>query len=837
MNSQKCLVGVVYKPPKVGHFSEVEDVLIDLLPQYDHVILAGDLNINVLDNMSSETKHLLTALNCCNMSLLPLQATNHTRTSSSLIDLIAVNNPDKVLQFGQTSAPGLSTHDLIYLTYGLQVPKQKAKFILYRDIKNVKDDVLLADAARIPWHQISDLTDIDEKVNKFTDLVTELYDKHAPLKRIRVTKRPSPWLTEELRRQMENRDAAHRQFKKYRTAESFEEYRKLRNKTSQSVRNAKLKHTHSMASTNRAQTQIWKDIRQLGIIQGKHESTDIDIPLDELNRHFTISQSKLDQNQKEQTILKNISASPAAREKFYFSYVSPCQVRQSILRITSQAKGIDDINVGMLKKILDVILPTLTHIFNYSLMNGNYPKSWKQAIVKPIPKKTNPSDLNDYRGISILPVLSKALEHLVLKQIVDYLNRYKLLDPNQSGFRSGYSTCTALVKVTEDIREAMDKRQLTVLVLLDLSKAFDSVDVDILISKLRKLNFSGSVLWWMHSYLSDRTQSVIDNYRNTSSWRFVEAGVQQGSVLGPLLFSLYVNDIASCLRYSNHHLYADDLQLYVHTPVSNMEPTMHNLNNDLQSLTDWMSSHGLCLNPGKSQSMIIGHPKVLANLNKLHIPKLILQNVTIPARPTARNLGVIFDEHLSWTTHVAHICQKVFSILRILYKFKTLFTPQLRKRLVEALILPHVDYCDPVYSNVNTQLINKLQRAQNACIRFVCGLKFFDHVSLSYNQLAWLRIAQRRQFHTLCLLYRILSTRTPSYLTTKLHYLTSYHEHNTRADNVRLLSIPCHRTSLFTNSFSVISVRLWNQLPADIRGATSINSFKVLAKKHLLMEN
>lgn len=308
-------------------------------------------------------------------------------------------------------------------------------------------------------------------------------------------------------------------------------------------------------------------------------------------------------------------------------------------------------------KIIDVILPTVTHIFNASIMTGSYPSLWKMALVKPLPKSNTPSTVNQYRPISILPTLSKALEHIVHGQLTNYLDEHKLLDDYQSGFRHGHSTTTALLKVTEDIREAMDMDEVTALTLLDFSNAFSSVDIDLLLAKMKTLHLSDNTLSWMDSYLRDRQQCVsLDN--QFSQWRCTKAGVPQGSVLGPLLFSIYINDVSKNLRYCRYHLYADDLQLYIHSRPNTINESIDKLNCDLATVSTWAANFGLALNPSKTQAIIIGHKRLVNSLNNSNLSVVTLNNTLIPYSSVVKNLGFFFDNNLSWNFQVKETIKK-----------------------------------------------------------------------------------------------------------------------------------------------------------------------------------
>ncbi|KAJ4430346.1 hypothetical protein ANN_22562 [Periplaneta americana] len=248
--------------------------------------------------------------------------------------------------------------------------------------------------------------------------------------------------------------------------------------------------------------------------------------------------------------------------------------------------------------------------------------------------------------ISILPTLSKALEHILHGQLTNYLDGHKLLDDYQSGFRHGHSTTTALLKVTEDIREAMDRGEVTALTLLDFSNAFSSVDIYLLLAKMKTLHLSDNTLSWMDSYLRDRQQCVsLDN--QFSQCRCTKAGVPQDSVLGPLLFSIYINDVSKNLQYCRYHLYADDLQLYIHFRPNTINESIGKLNCDLATVSTWAANFGLALNPSKTQGIIIGHKRLGNSLNNSNLSVVTLNNTLIPYSSVVKNLGFFFDNNTS----------------------------------------------------------------------------------------------------------------------------------------------------------------------------------------------
>jgi len=355
---------------------------------------------------------------------------------------------------------------------------------------------------------------------------------------------------------------------------------------------------------------MWRNVKSLGV--GKCRDTPpIHIPLNELNSFFTQCSTNAHQTQVEE-YTKELLQTPCdipQHDRFKFKPVTQADVLKVIRRIHSNAVGSDDIPIRFIKDILFALLPTITFIFNTSLRQSIFPSQWKSALVRPLNKTSAPTTCQDFRPISILPALSKGLEKIVHCQITEYLIEKKVLNAFQSGFRPRHSTETALLRITDDILLAFDKRQGTILTLFDFSKAFNCVNHKLLFAKLRALGFSEGVISWLRSYLSGRRQCVRDGDR-TSDWEFVTCGVPQGSILGPLLFVLYVNDIHTSLKYCTFHMYADDLQIYIHFDPQHVNDSVDKMNADITEIVEWARKHGLKLNPGKTQPIIICHPRL-----------------------------------------------------------------------------------------------------------------------------------------------------------------------------------------------------------------------------------
>ena len=834
---QKLLVATVYRPPG-NKFTNFEDEISKLLPLYEHTLIMGDFNYDLLSS-KPEVNEFREKIDTYNLKAAPLNATHYTKSSHSLLDIILTTNPNNLLSCGQLEAPGLSRHHLIYASYALLTPKFEPRRVTYRDIKSINVAALAIDTIAYPWDNIYLIPDVNEKLKIFNQLLLQLLDKYAPCKTKIIKRPPSPWISNEILTLMSERDAAYKRHcrmlkqKSDLVNETWEEYRKLRNRCTQEIRNAKIKFAHKLNAECRRPQQLWNSLKALGITDNVNNSSHINTSLDDLNAHFCQS-NNFDAEVKKTTINKIMNLSDErVKDSFSFSCVTPAEVEATIQKIRSNAIGVDEIPISFIKLILPYIIQPFTNIINQSLMSGIYPNIWKRAHVLPLPKKSNPTSKEDYRPISILPALSKVLERIVQNQVLNHLNNYSLLDPLQSAYKKHHSTNTALIKVTNDIKMALDRGQLSLLILLDQSKAFQSIDHDIFLSKLTHFfGFSTSAITWTKSYLVDRHQRVKD-VSNTSSWLSVNAGVPQGSILGGLFFSLYINDLPTSITHSKYHLYADDLQLYVSFNKTLISSGVQRANEDIASVSEWAKANALQINPNKSKCILIGK----ANLEPTNIPHISINNASIPLCTSVKNLGIMMNSNLTWSDHINSIVKKAFYALHFLNRLRDLLPERIKKTLTQTLVLSHVDYCDSLISGLTMKQNQKLQRIQNACVRYVYNIRRSEHLTAYFKKLKWLKIKERRELHQLTLLHKIIKTGEPSYLASTFRPTHPSHMHNTRSRNNLTLTIPKHRTSSYSNSFLVSAIRSWNKLPTHLRNCSSVSSFKKGVQNLLMQEH
>jgi Reverse transcriptase (RNA-dependent DNA polymerase) len=508
------------------------------------------------------------------------------------------------------------------------------------------------------------------------------------------------------------------------------------------------------------------------------------------------------------------------------SYVHPLQIKNALFDINTSAEGSDGICVKMLKLIWMAILPTLTNIVNSSMQLSYFPTSWKKAILCAVPKIRTPISVKDFRPISLLCTASKILEKVVHDQILNYVNGLNLMDPLQSGYRKLFSTSTALLRIAEDIRLAIFKREVVLVVFLDYSKAFDCVDHKLLLHKLKQLNFSDSTLKWLQSYLSNRECAVKGKDGKYSKWVKMDRGVPQGSVLGPLLFSLYTHDLGKILRNRcKYHIYADDTQLYINCKLSELDEAIQIMNFILEDVAKWSESHGLKLNSSKTQAMLIATQNTHKQINHQNLTKLTLNGTDITYVDTVKNLGVTFDKHLNWDKQISLVSQKVYGTLNNLNKFRAMTPESIRLKLIKTLVLPHLDYCSFVYCNINKEQEKRLQVLLNAAIYYVYDVPFAARLSPYFLKSSVLKVQERHELEVLLMTHKIVHKNCPPYLHDLVKFVSGASSRSTRAHEFKL-RIPLVGVDAPESSFTVKACRMWNKLSEKLCVNPNIDTFK-----------
>ena len=513
---------------------------------------------------------------------------------------------------------------------------------------------------------------------------------------------------------------------------------------------------------------------------------------------------------------------------FFFSPVTEDDVRILISSLRDSSPGSDDIKPQVIKHVSNEILISLTHIINLSLQVGIFPDDMKTAKVLPLFKKGDPEIFSNYRPISLLSCFSKVLEKVVYNQLLTYLDDLDILYQLQFGFRKKYNTELAISFLSNKISEAFERQEHSIGVFLDLSKAFDTVNHHILMTKLMSYGIRGLPLQWFSSYLSNRYQYVyLQNEK--SNLLNVTHGVPQGSILGPLLFLIYINDLFVVCPECLCLLFADDTSLLFSD--KNFQDLVLNVNQTLERVSTWFQVNKLSVNVEKTNYMIFHSRNKKYNNNDI---KIEINNSNILQVTKVKFLGIWMDDHLTWKFHLIYISNKISKVIGILKKVKQSVGTYILRNLYFALIYPYFTYGNITWAANYKSNLDCLIKLQKKIIRIMSNSGFNDHTEPIFRELYIMKFEFLNKFLTGLFMFKIMNNLLPAFcqdlfiVNQDIHHYDTRQKHNLHIFRYRV------NTSLF--SIKINGPRIWNELPISLRTLSSLYAFKSKLKK-LYMEH
>ena len=788
LNKKSLLFGLFYRPPNSSAdvYSNIEEsISLAVDTGTSDIIITGDFNFNVLN---SQTKKKIDSL-CTQFSLHQLltDPSHFTEHSSSLLDLILVSNKEHLILHGVGDPfldQQLHYHCPIYGFCKFSKPKAKAFTRHIWMYNNGNFGLLREKASSIDWHALEN-DDISLYASNLNSTILSLTKECIPNKSIRVRTSDPPWITTLLKRQIRKRKRLYRKAKQTNLERHWIKFRQLRNETNTMIRNSKQQFYDNIAKKLKSKSlspkDWWSTLKTF--ISPNLNSAIPPIESEGIIYTDDFEKANLFNNYFQgQTVLDDSNAVlPELPEPSYLTSLSsiafdPQEVEENLRTLkTDKASGPDGLSNRILKELSHELSSPLCSLFNKSLSLGKFPSPYKDANVTPVHKKGDLSLVSNYRPISLLNSVAKLFEKLVFKYLYNHLQDNNMLSSLQSGFIPGDSTVNQLAYLYHIFTEALDAGKEVRTVFCDISKAFDRVWHEGLIYKLKAAGVSGDVLKWFQSYLSGRRQRVVLP-GSLSEWVYIKAGVPQGSILGPLLFLLYINDIVKNIG-SNIRLFADDTSLFI--IVDNPTTAALCLNSDLEKLSCWAAIWLVTFNPSKNESLLISR-----KINKPIHPPLYMQNVQIQEVSSHKHLGLYFSNDCSWHQHIDYIKQKAWFRIHIMRKLKFKLDRKSLETIYLTFIRPLLEYGDVIWDNCTQYEKNELDKIQNEAARITTGTTKLVSLDNLYKEVGWQTLHRRRQDHKITLFYKMFNQLTPVYLSSLIpQQVNAISHHNLRNSN------------------------------------------------------
>ena len=847
---QPIFIGCVYRPPNSDiplFISELQQILsiIDCVNN-KLAIIAGDFNLNLLKyNSHVPTGDFLNSMLSYNFVPTICQPTRITEFSASLIDNIFVHSTNLVYNSAIVYSD-ISDHLVVAIHLNTSLPKPKIeKNKIKRSFDTHSLEAFNSHLANTDWSEMYDMLSVNSDPSKGYDLFfnkyKSIFDQYFPERLIKLPNSMIPrhdWMTKGLMKSCVKKSKLYRKYCNNRTKANKDKYTAYREKLKTLLRIAeKNYYSNKFTSISGNIKETWK---LLGKILNKDEGskivdcftdngveiTDKNEIVNKFNDYFVNIGCRLASAIPNSVNHFSSYLNTPTCNSFCFFPTDDAEIVRIVTELNNKwSAGYDAIPVNIMKSSIRYIAEPISRLINSSFSNGIFPNCLKVAKVCPIYKSGAKNTFTNYRPISILPSFSKIYEKAVSLRLMTFLEAKCNIIDNQYGFRSKRSTYMALMQMYDKISSAIDNNEYSVGIFIDLSKAFDTLNHKILLKKLENYGIRGIALKWFHNYLQDRKQYVFLN-GISSTLKSIVCGVPQGSILGPLLFIIYINDIVNCSKLLKFILFADDTNLFYSN--SDLAQLQKIVNSELTKLSDWFCANKLSLNVVKTNYMLFGYkpiPKTLAQF------KLFIDGNNLERVSSTKFLGVFVDEKLKWDVHVNYVASKMSKGLGMLGRVRNLLPFDALRVLYHTLIYPYLLYCSIIWAGAAAATLNRLIVLQNRAVRLITSSPFRASASPIYKQLNLLPLVDIRRFQQIIFMFKCKHKLLPDCC---LQYcpININKPYHTRCSYY--FTAPAFRTNIREQSISVLGPRLWNTLPSDLINSNNLSHFKRLSMQYFL---
>jgi hypothetical protein len=804
----------------IDRLSASLETLVEAQRQF---IIVGDLNIDGFSESAAATAldELFAQFDLSNK----IQHVTRRASGTQLDYVICRSEHEHQLRCAVSDACVDSDHCAIEISASISPVKAKPQMKQFRDYKHFDEHAFRVSLQEADWSACdAGLAAADPSAAgaAFVETFSAIHDQHAPLKAFLCRPNHIPYMTHELLTEINLRKRLRRKAERSRMKEDFDVFKKHRNRVKNKLRFARREHylgKFASAGSPRDIHRLVRLLSQPGRACGKQRTLD---EVAGFNEFFSSVGVRVQEETDGTPDYTTVTEAPPGA--FSLRFITAADVARAVSSLPSwSAPGLDGVKGYVLKAALPVISGRIERLFNLSVQTATFPAVFKKAVVVPVPKVSGADGPDEHRPISLLALISKAFERIIYDQVYGYFG--PMLSECQTGFRKGMSTEAALIRISDEIMSNMDNRRVSLLVLLDLCKAFDSVDHEY------ELGFDEATVAWFRSYLSGRTQ-VTRCGSVTSAEANVEAGVPQGSILGPLLFLILVNDLPNCIKHTLTRQFADDTQLlhsYDPKDAESIAAARDQLNEDLESVRKWCKANSLKLNAAKCIVLAIAHPVVRAGAA---LPKLVIGDSEIAYVDCSRNLGVTFDSNHCFKQHIDNIAQTATGRLANLGRVRDLMPPDVLRRTVESLVLPAALYGLSVWSVCSNTQLQRVQRLQNWGARVISGLRKYDHVSGVREQLGWLNVTEMKKVSLATASYSAMNGEMGPELQSKFAH--AQHGYQTRQQTAGMFYRPDVPGKRGGQRFSFAGPEVLNEFIDVVNAGLPKKAFKAAVKNRIV---
>lgn len=843
-------LAVLYRPGRSGTDAEFITQFSQFLEHFfdgsSKSFIVGDFNYWV----DSPEMNLYSAnfTNLLDISNIRNHVAGSTHMAGHTLDLI-LSPGDEVNLIRNINVgpiePHVSDHALITFDVDLPMPETAKRIIQFRNYKNIVPEVVM-DAIASSLEKVDLSDNCESLVAHYNSIFSSLKLHLFPQVEKEILLNDSfPWFNGLVRALRKKRRAAERRWRRLRTVQSREEYVCARHAVVENVAKCKREYFKGkINSCNGDQRKLWTIMNGL---LGKHSKTHFPegIPEITLASHFNdffinkirSIRLEIDSAHQPNTFSDNFMNFVPVYGKDvleHFHSISPDDAHSYMKKVKRTFCSKDPINFSKIFEFCDKVSPLVAAVINSSFEEGTFPFSEKLAVVHPLLKKStlDPEVLGNYRPVSNLSYLSKIIERAILEQILPHLQKNCVIPEFQSAFRQLHSTETALCRIYNDLVLNVCEGSPSILVLLDLSAAFDTIDHYLLLEDLSSFGIVGRALALLRSYLTRRSQ-IVEFKISSSKPQVLQYGVPQGSILGPILFLVYACGLSNIISSHNvsFHLYADDTQIYL--PIKNIPASKDKLSSLLSDIRIWMHERKLKLNEGKTEVIVI-HGSSRNNPTD-SFGTLNFGDSEVVLSDQVKNIGVVFDPALRFDKHINIIVRDCNFHLRNLSLIKRFLDKKSLSTLIHSLISSRVDYCNSLFLSLPKGQLKKLQQVLNRAARLILNVHPWHHITPSLIHLHWLPLKARIEFKICLTVFKILKFGQPVYLRCLLVPFNNQSEMCLRHsdDPYRFLEPRAvGRSSFVERSFSYAAPRLYNKLPLELKCVESVGEFKSKLKTY-----